>query len=44
MPPHDTDQAQFTIYRRPYNVTSTQSKVREAGLDEKLAVRLELGK
>jgi diadenosine tetraphosphatase ApaH/serine/threonine PP2A family protein phosphatase len=39
----DTEENTFTFYRVPYPIEETQRKMREAGLPEPLATRLELG-
>jgi diadenosine tetraphosphatase ApaH/serine/threonine PP2A family protein phosphatase len=40
----DTDGQTVTRYRVPYDIAAAQAKVREAGLPEKLALRLEWGR
>lgn len=40
----DTDTAQWTEYRVPYDVRETQNRMRSAGLPPKLALRLEFGR
>jgi predicted phosphodiesterase len=40
----DTDAWAVTIYRQPYDIAATQKKIIDAGIDKKLASRLELGK
>jgi len=41
---YDTDTAQWTTYRVPYNVRETQMRMHAAGLPPKLALRLEYGR
>lgn len=41
---YDDDAHAITIFREPYEIASTQGKIRAAGLSERLAARLELGK
>lgn len=40
----DTDAWAVTIYRLPYDIPATQKKIIDAGIDRKLASRLEVGK
>ncbi len=40
----DTDAWAVTIYRQPYDLATTQKKIIDAGIDRKLAARLEVGK
>jgi diadenosine tetraphosphatase ApaH/serine/threonine PP2A family protein phosphatase len=40
----DTDTAQWTEYRVPYDVRATQERMRAAGLPPRLALRLEFGR
>lgn len=39
----DTEEMEVTIFRRPYEISETQRKIRDAGLAEKSAERLEQG-
>jgi len=41
---YDTDDAQVTLYRVPYDVEAAGRKIVDAGLPEALALRLQLGK
>jgi predicted phosphodiesterase len=40
----DTDAWAVTIYRQPYDIPATQKKILDAGIDRKLASRLDVGK
>ncbi|MCH2175751.1 MAG: metallophosphatase family protein [Lentisphaeria bacterium] len=40
---YDTDENLVKLYRLPYDIKTTQQKIRDAGLPERLAVRLENG-
>jgi predicted phosphodiesterase len=41
---YDNERLTVTIYRQPYDVPATQKKMIDAGLDKRLAQRLEVGK
>ncbi len=40
----DMDKSTITIYRKPYEIQATQKKMIDAGIDKRLAQRLEVGK
>jgi predicted phosphodiesterase len=40
----DADAWAVTIYRQPYDIPATQKKILDAGIDQKLAARLHVGK
>ena len=40
----DTDAWSLTIYRQPFDISATQKKIIDAGIDRKLASRLDVGK
>ncbi|HVY62549.1 MAG TPA: metallophosphoesterase family protein [Planctomycetota bacterium] len=40
----DDEAWQVTIFRQPYDIPATQKKILDAGIDKKLAARLEVGK
>ncbi len=41
---YDTEAANITFHRVPYDIKTTQEKIREAKLPERLAIRLQLGR
>ena len=41
---YDTDAAEITFYRVPYDLTSSQGRILMAGLPERLAERLREGR
>jgi diadenosine tetraphosphatase ApaH/serine/threonine PP2A family protein phosphatase len=41
---YDSEKSTITIFREEYDMETTQDKILEAGLDPKLAARLQLGK